>query len=168
MHIVERCLEKNPRERIQTALDVLNELRSVRRTLERGCAGRHGRPRTEVASIAVLPFVNRSASADDEYFSDGLADELLNVLAKIKGLRVAARTSAFHVQGQGRRPSPRSARALNVATVLEGSVRKAGNRVRISVQLVKVSRRLLTCGRRPTTARWRTSSRCRTTSRSRW
>ena len=89
-------------------------------------------------SIAVLPFVNRSREPEDEYFSDGLADELLNVLIKIRGLRVAARTSSFHFKGK----NPTIAevgKALNVATVLEGSVRKAGNRVRISVQLVKVA-----------------------------
>jgi TolB-like protein/tetratricopeptide (TPR) repeat protein len=89
-------------------------------------------------SIAVLAFANRSASADDEYFSDGLADELLNVLAKIKGLRVAARTSAFSFKGKDVDVAT-IGQKLNVATVLEGSVRKSGNRARISVQLVKVS-----------------------------
>ncbi len=88
-------------------------------------------------SIAVLAFANRSASADDEYFSDGLADELLNVLAKIQGLRVAARTSAFSFKGKSDDVAT-IGKKLNVATVLEGSVRKSGNRVRISVQLIKV------------------------------
>lgn len=88
-------------------------------------------------SIAVLAFANRSTDADDEYFSDGLADELLNVLSKIKGLRVAARTSAFSFKGKHATVAE-IGRILNVATVLEGSVRKSGNRVRISVQLVKV------------------------------
>jgi TolB-like protein/tetratricopeptide (TPR) repeat protein len=90
-----------------------------------------------IPSIAVLAFSNRSASSDDEYFSDGLADELLNVLSKIKGLRVAARTSAFSFKGK---PDDIATigKKLNVATILEGSVRKSGNRVRISVQLVKV------------------------------
>jgi TolB-like protein len=92
----------------------------------------------EPPSIAVLPFVNRSHDEDDEYFSDGLADELLNVLAKIRGLRVAARTSAFSFKGK-QTTIAEVGRALNVATVLEGSVRKAGNRMRISVQLVKVA-----------------------------
>jgi adenylate cyclase len=86
----------------------------------------------------VLPFVNRSASADDEYFSDGLADELLNVLAKVKGLRVSARASSFHFKGKDV-ALREIGKALNVATVLDGSVRKAGNRIRVSVQLVKVS-----------------------------
>ena len=69
----------------------------------------------KVASIAVLPFANRSASADDEYFSDGLADELLNVLAKIKGLRVTARTSSFHFKGKDTTVAE-IGRALDVAT----------------------------------------------------
>jgi TolB-like protein/Tfp pilus assembly protein PilF len=134
--IVSRCLEKNPRERTQSALDVNNELRRLRKLLERG---ESEKPAAEtVASIAVLPFVNRSASADDEYFSEGLADELLNVLSKIKGLRVVARTSSFTFKGKDVTIAD-VGKALNVATVLEGSVRKAGNRVRISVQLVKVS-----------------------------
>jgi TolB-like protein len=89
-------------------------------------------------SIAVLPFVNRSHDPEDEYFSDGLADELLNVLAKIHGLRVAARSSAFTFKGKNATVAE-IGRVLNVATVLEGSVRKVGNRLRISVQLVKVS-----------------------------
>src|SRR5262249_57148204 len=94
--LVMQCLEKHPRARAQSALDVSNELRRLRKELERSEAGLAAKPATDkVASIAVLPFVNRSASADDEYFSDGLADELLNVLAKIKGLRVIARTSSF-------------------------------------------------------------------------
>ena len=92
----------------------------------------------ENASIAVLAFANRSGNADDEYFSDGLADELLNVLSKIRGLRVAARTSAFSFKGKSATIGE-IGRALNVATVLEGSVRKSGNRARISVQLVNVT-----------------------------
>ena len=92
----------------------------------------------KVASIAVLPFANRSASPDDEYFSDGLADELLSVLSKIKGLRVTARTSSFQFKGS-KEDVPTIGRKLDVATLLEGSVRKAGNRIRVSVQLVNVA-----------------------------
>jgi TolB-like protein len=91
----------------------------------------------EPPSIAVLPFVNMSRDEENEYFADGLAEELLNVLAKIRGLRVAARSSAFTFKGKGATVAE-VGRALNVVTVLEGSVRKAGNRMRISVQLVKV------------------------------
>src|SRR6185295_4252338 len=135
--IVSHCLEKNPRERVQTALDVGNALRRLRKILERGEPEKPASDDT-VASIAVLPFVNRSSSAEDEYFSEGLADEILNVLAKIEGLRVSARASSFHFKGKDT-PLGEIGRALNVATVLDGSVRKAGSRVRISVQLVKVS-----------------------------
>ncbi|MGH3055113.1 MAG: serine/threonine-protein kinase, partial [Gaiellaceae bacterium] len=79
VRIVGRCLEKNPRERFQTALDLTNELRALRRSLERVESAATKTVNENVASIAVLPFVNRSANPDDEYFSDGLADELLNV-----------------------------------------------------------------------------------------
>ena len=92
----------------------------------------------DTPSVAVLAFANRSASADDEYFSDGLADELLSMLAKIKGLRVAARTSAFSFKGKSVTVAEIGL-ALNVAAVLEGSVRKSGDRARIAVQLVKVA-----------------------------
>ncbi len=89
-------------------------------------------------SIAVLPFVNMSGDEENEYFADGLAEELANVLAKIGGLSVAARTSSFQFKGRGEDIAA-IGRKLNVATILEGSVRKAGNRVRITVQLVKVA-----------------------------
>ena len=92
----------------------------------------------ETPSIAVLAFANRSSDPNDEYFSDGLADELGNVLAKIRGLRVAARTSSFQFKGKNEDIGA-IGRKLKVSTVLEGSVRKSGNRVRVSVQLVKVS-----------------------------
>src|SRR5207249_533318 len=95
-------------------------------------------PGTTAPSIAVLPFVNRSRDEEDEYFSDGLADELLSMLTKIRGLRVAARASAFQFKGRNEDPGM-VGRKLNVATLLEGSVRKSGQRVRISVQLVKVA-----------------------------
>lgn len=81
----------------------------------------------EPASIAVLPFVNRSRDEEDEYFSDGLADELLNVLATIRGLRVAARTSSFQFKGRNEDIAVIGSK-LNVKAVLEGSVRKASRR----------------------------------------
>jgi TolB-like protein/Flp pilus assembly protein TadD len=93
---------------------------------------------TKVASIAVLPFVNMSGDAENEYFSDGLAEELLNALARNPALRVAARTSSFSFKGKDTEIAE-IGRRLNVATVLEGSVRKAGNRVRITVQLVSAT-----------------------------
>jgi len=88
-------------------------------------------------SIAVLPFVNMSDDAANEFFSDGLSEELLNLLAKIPELRVTSRSSAFSYKGKDFK-IPDVGRELNVAYVLEGSVRKAGNQVRITAQLIKV------------------------------
>jgi serine/threonine protein kinase/Tfp pilus assembly protein PilF len=89
----------------------------------------------ETPSIAVLPFVNMSADKNQEYFSDGMAEELLNDLAHIRGLRVVARTSSF--QFKGKNEDLRTiGKKLNVGSILEGSVRKEGNRVRITAQLV--------------------------------
>jgi len=89
-------------------------------------------------SIAVLPFVNMSGDQDNEYFSDGLSEELLNSLVRLGGLKVTGRTSSFAFKGQNL-DLREIGRRLNVANVLEGSVRKAGTRVRITVQLVKAS-----------------------------
>ena len=92
-------------------------------------------PAPEQGSIAVLPFVNMSPDKNQEYFSDGLTEELLNVLAKIPELRVASRTSSFSFKGS-KAPMDSIARALKVGHVLEGSVRKSGDRVRIRAQLI--------------------------------
>jgi TolB-like protein/Tfp pilus assembly protein PilF len=93
---------------------------------------------TDLRSIAVLPFADMSPGKDQEYFTDGLTEELLNSLAKIPELRVTGRTSSF--QFKGRNEDMRTiGQKLNVATLLEGSVRKSGDHVRITVQLVKVS-----------------------------
>ena len=96
------------------------------------------RPTTGEASIAVLPFANMSADKENEYFGDGLAEEIINVLAHVPGMKVAGRTSSFFFRGKdvefgeiGRR--------LNVEHILEGSVRKAGNRIRVTAQLIKVT-----------------------------
>jgi TolB-like protein/class 3 adenylate cyclase/Flp pilus assembly protein TadD len=92
----------------------------------------------DTPSIAVLPFVNMSRDEENEYFADGLSEELLNVLTKIRGLRVASRTSAFSFKGKDV-DIPTVAQKLNVSTVLEGSVRKSGKRVRITAQLIEVA-----------------------------
>jgi TolB-like protein/lipoprotein NlpI len=86
-------------------------------------------------SIAVLPFIDMSQGHDQEYFSDGIAEELLNLLTKIPQLRVISRSSAFSMKGQNLE-SPEIGTRLNVAHLLEGSVRKAGNQVRITAQLI--------------------------------
>jgi serine/threonine-protein kinase len=132
-HLVERAMAREPEHRFATAGDAL---RSLSATLA-SCSG----PRAIVddkPSVAVLPFTNLSASADDEYFSDGMTEEVINALAHLPDIRVAARTSSFVFKGQ--RVDLRSiAEQLRVRTILEGSVRRAGNRVRISVQLVSAT-----------------------------
>jgi TolB-like protein/Tfp pilus assembly protein PilF len=89
-------------------------------------------------SIAVLPFANLSGDKEQEYFSDGLAEEIINSLAQIAGLKVIARTSAFVFRGQNT-DIRRIAETLGVANVLEGSVRRSGNRIRVTVQLITAS-----------------------------
>jgi len=89
-------------------------------------------------SIAVLPFVNMSSDPEQEYFSDGISEELLNVLAKIDSLKVAARTSSFSFKGQNK-PVGEIAQVLGVDHILEGSVRKSGNQIRVTAQLIRVS-----------------------------
>ena len=91
----------------------------------------------EERSIAVLPFVNMSDDPGNEYFSDGISEELLNVLVKVDGLTVASRTSSFAFKGK-EVSVPEIAEKLKVNHVVEGSVRKAGNRVRITAQLIDV------------------------------
>jgi len=122
--IVSRCLCKSPDGRFQTIAD-------VREAIERAAAG----PTDTPPSIAVLPFTNMSADKEQEYFSDGLAEEIINALAKIPGLKVIARTSAFAFKGQNV-DIRRIAETLGVATILEGSVRRSGNRIRVTAQLI--------------------------------
>jgi adenylate cyclase len=91
-------------------------------------------------SIAVLPFVNMSADKNDEYLSDGMTEELINVLSKVPGLRVPGRTSCFAFKGKNEEDIFRKVGdQLHVGTVLEGSVRKAGDKLRVTAQLIKVS-----------------------------
>jgi adenylate cyclase len=90
---------------------------------------------TDRRTIAVLPFINISGDSDNEYFSDGIAEEILNLLAKLPQLKVASRTSSFNLKGQ-KIDIPNVARTLGVGTVLEGSVRRHGDHVRITAQLI--------------------------------
>jgi|CXWL01.1.fsa_nt_gi TolB-like protein/DNA-binding winged helix-turn-helix (wHTH) protein len=104
-------------------------------------AGNVGAPRarasgTAAETIAVLPFEDLSPAGDQSYFSEGLSEEILNVLMGMEGLNVASRTSSFAFKDRTEMSAPEIARALNVRHVLEGSVRRAGDRVRISVQLI--------------------------------
>jgi len=214
--VIQRCLEKEPRERYQTTLDVRNELKGIRKELESGelskasgtqpaaplpaavsgpaatvpsdpvpvaGASRRGlwagvaavvvvlvlaigwwigrgsgadraasdsvdtarrststltaRQSTE-PSVAVLPFADLSPEKDQEYFTDGLTEELIQALAKVEGLQIPARTSVFALKGANLNVQEIGER-LGVENVLEGSVRKSGNRLRISAQLIKTS-----------------------------
>ena len=131
--IVSRCLRKNPDERFQAMAEVRAALERTAR--DEGSDPRAAAEGVEMPSIAVLPFANLSADKENEYFSDGLAEEILNLLARIPGLKVIARTSSFAFRGRDM-DVVRIAEALRVRHILEGSVRKAGNRIRVTVQLV--------------------------------
>ena len=131
--IIARALAKSPASRYQRAEDLIADLRA----LQSGARLAAATTRPAGPSIAVLPFANMSADPDQEYFCDGMAEELISALARIKGLSVAARTSAFLFKGQNVDVRQIGER-LMVATVLEGSVRKMGNRLRIAAQLVNV------------------------------
>ena len=127
---VRKALARAPVDRYDTAalfVTSLGETGSVQ-----------GKPAAPEKSLAVLPFVNRSADADNQYFSDGLSEDLINALTALPGLQVASRTSAFRFRG-----SDLDIRAigeqLNVATVLEGSVRRSGSKLRVTAQLVSVA-----------------------------
>jgi TolB-like protein/Flp pilus assembly protein TadD len=195
--VVQHCLEKDPRNRYQSALDVRNELKGLRREIDSGAVqtdlsgaipaseARAGKARSRAPvyaavaagivalvaagwwlgkgtgreapgskanavrstaaaeaeappSVAVLPFANLSSDADNEYFTDGLTEELIQSLAQVEGLQIPARTSVFALKGSNLSVQEIGAR-LGVENVLEGSVRKSGNRLRISAQLIEVA-----------------------------
>jgi serine/threonine protein kinase/Tfp pilus assembly protein PilF len=150
--LILRCLEKDPDHRyastrelavslrqlsLQTATGVITEASNETAAFDSGL-----RPSSSTArvmpSVAVLPFVNMSSDAENEFFSDGLAEELISSLSKVDGLHVASRTSAFAFKGKSENIR-RIGEELKVKTVLEGSVRKSGNRLRIAAKLVNVS-----------------------------
>jgi TolB-like protein len=142
--IIDRCLAKNPEGRYSSAEALIDDLESVAgmrlpaASGQRGAMGSAGATPTRVPSIAVLPFTDMSPGRDQEYFCEGIAEELINALTQIEGLRVAARTSAFQFKGKNL-DVRKIGKELDVGAVLEGSVRKAGERLRITVQLVNVS-----------------------------
>jgi serine/threonine-protein kinase len=142
--IVRKCLRKSPDERYQTMGEVKADLEQIYFAIRSGDAslasGIWKRPvaTRQAPSIAVLPFANMSSDKENEYFSDGLAEEIINALTKVESLRVTARTSAFALRGKAQ-DIRAIGETLNVASVLEGSVRKAGNRVRVTVQLIGVA-----------------------------
>jgi serine/threonine protein kinase/Tfp pilus assembly protein PilF len=136
--IIRRCLEKDPHRRVQTARDVTNEFRDLAEATRTPSSGSSVVSATDSGpSVAVMPFQNLSNDPENEYFSEGLAEEILNALSQVDGLRVAARTSSFYFKGKPTEMSEIAMR-LRVGNVLQGSVRRAGNRVRVTVQLVDV------------------------------
>jgi serine/threonine protein kinase/tetratricopeptide (TPR) repeat protein len=139
--VVSRCLEKNVEDRFQTARDLEFALKTVgdvggEEDLQHFGKGR-SEPKDSPSSVAVIPFTNMSPDPEQEYFCEGMAEEIINSLSGIQGLRVAARSSAFQFNSKSHDAREVGA-ALNVKTVLEGSVRTAGRRVRVTVQLVDV------------------------------
>jgi serine/threonine protein kinase/tetratricopeptide (TPR) repeat protein len=130
--VLRHCLEKEPRYRMASARDLREELDLLRR------AGADGRTE-EVPSIAVLPFADMSREKDQAYFCEGIAEEIINALCRVQGLRVASRTGSFQFRGASV-DLREVGNKLGVETVLEGSVRKSENRLRITVQLVDAGR----------------------------
>jgi eukaryotic-like serine/threonine-protein kinase len=125
--VVNGCLAKEPAQRFQSIAE-------LKRTLKMAAAS----PVAKLPSIAVLPFTNLSADAENEYFSNGLAEDILNALVKVPGLRVTARISTLALLGK-QHDIRTIARDLNVEHILEGSVRRFGNRLRVTAQLIKAS-----------------------------
>ena len=139
--ILARCLEKHPEQRFQSAADLAFGLRSVSENVSGvglGKAGLAAGPGDRSCSVVVLPFANLSPDPDNEYFSDGITEEIIADLAKVKGLRVISRTSSMRFKNTDR-DLKSVATELGVQFVLEGSVRRAGESLRITAQLIEAS-----------------------------
>ena len=135
--ILQTCLQKDPHNRYSDMEALISYLKFV--DMKDKTRSAYPIPtKEEPPSIAVLPFVNMSADPEQEYFCDGMAEELINTLTKIKDLKVVARTSAFAFKGKTI-DVREIGRMLNVEKVLEGSVRKSGDKLRITAQLVNVA-----------------------------
>jgi serine/threonine-protein kinase len=141
--LILKALEKDPMRRFQSAGDLRQSLDEAAGSLQQTTTDQDTRSVEAAgvtdtqASIAVLPFRDMSPDKDQEYFCEGMAEEIINALVKTEGLRVAALTSALQFKERGR--DIRSmGRDLNVGTILEGSVRKAGNKLRVTAQLLNV------------------------------
>ncbi len=126
--LVARCLEKAAIARFQATVDLGHELEGLKKESEK----------ESIPSIAVLPLVNMSADPEQEYFCDGIAEDIINGLTQLAGMRVAARTSAFAFKGK-KDDMREIGKKLDVDTLLEGSVRKVGNRIRVTAQLINVA-----------------------------
>lgn len=133
-NIILKLLDKSPAHRYQSAGEVAEDLKNV--SVHSSSSIMAATP--ERPSIAVLPFANLSTDPEQEYFCDGIAEEVINALTNIAGLRVVARTSAFAFKGQNK-DIRQIGRDLNVSTILEGSLRKSGDRIRVTGQLINVA-----------------------------
>ena len=140
--IVKKSLAKDRNARYASALEFAGDIFAVKGALDTGAptlampslgAQRHTQP-----SVAVLPFANLSADPEQEYFCDGMAEEIINSLAHLDGLRIVARTSSFAFKGR-KEDVREMGRQLGVETLLEGSVRRSGNRLRVTTQLISVA-----------------------------
>jgi len=136
--VVDQCLKKSPDKRYQNMDNVLADLVKIKKKIGDGVITTKGSNKKYFPSVAVLPFVNMSADPEQEYFCDGMAEEIINSLTHVENLHVVSRTSAFAFKGKNVNIRE-IARELNVENILEGSVRKAGNRLRITAQLIKVA-----------------------------
>jgi TolB-like protein len=132
--IIRRLLAKQPTARYQTASELVTDLYEARRRLDDRSSRTSVQSRI-VASVAVLPFVSLSADPENEYLADGITEEVINALGRLKALRVAGRVSSFAFKGRTPELSDVATR-LNVSNVLTGSVRKVANRLRITAELV--------------------------------
>lgn len=130
--IIHRCLEKSPSRRPARALDLRNELEALQKDPPWPAP-------SSAPSVAVLPFADLSPEKDQEYFCDGIAEEIIDALSNIADLQVASRTASFKFSGTTTMDGREIGDRLGVGTLLTGSVRKAGNRLRISVELTAVS-----------------------------
>jgi len=139
--IITRCLRKSPADRFQFMTQVKDALVAATSGVSSAASGAltalpaQSSSMERPPSIAVLPFASLSRDEDNEYFGDGLGEEIINVLARIPGLKVIARTSAFAFRGK-ELDIRKIAEILGVRTILEGSVRRAGSRIRVTAQLI--------------------------------
>ena len=136
--IAVKAIRKDRGERYQQIIEILDDLKTVRESLNAEILKKNKPVEKTIPSIAVLPFANLSADPENEYFSDGMSEEIINALTKLNGLHVVARTSAFAFKGKNE-DIREIGKKLHVEHVLEGSVRKSGNRLRITAQLIKIA-----------------------------
>ena len=135
--LLETLLNKDPKQRFQTPVECLNRISAVGSELEKPARRtKLSRPKPQQSSVAVLPFESLSASKKDTYFADGVQDEILSNLAKLSQLKVISRSSVMTYRPAANRNLRAIADELGVARIIEGTVRRSGNRVRISTRLV--------------------------------